>query len=563
MILLLLGGALSNDFLSLARAAGAPVTLAAFGPRVITPGMTGGTLYGDTWDGAWSSNGVLYLQHNDGVGFSGGAFVHDRICKLEGSPQVPSSLSGTNLNPGILGNSLSGSPCYSTGLYEVDGVLYHNVCYSQQIPGAYVFRNTSTLKSTDGGETWINHLGQTNTMPPDDASVCMFPGDNWGEVNFVKYGAGGAAPNVDNAQSFVYLCSGAAGYLLARVARTDLPKLDKTKIQFYKGGDGLLDSSWTNDISRSVSLSALLSAPAAMTYNEVLGRYILTSFSSDSFLQPPIESTLRVMEAPHPWGPWTLLLDENVNNEESDNLTWAFLMPKFTSSDGSKMWMSVAGRAPYGLQFMPVHLTTEPVQMQEAENSAITGGFVTNATPGYSGAGYVSGMDAIGDKCDFTFKVAVAGQYILQVRYNTSAYRNLGLYVNGSSRGQLKLGTSQQTYATWTDISLLTWLPGGANQITLQCDDNAGNVNLDKVSLALYSTNVVSGLNATANGSHLNGMTLGFDTLPGLAYALEWKSNLLSTNWQPLTNFTANGATVQVEFNDGLPQGFCRIRLEP
>jgi hypothetical protein len=60
--------------------------------------------------------------------------------------------------------------------------LYHNVCYSQQTPGAYVFHHTSTLKSTDGGKTWINQLGQTNTMPPDDVNICMFPSDNWGEV---------------------------------------------------------------------------------------------------------------------------------------------------------------------------------------------------------------------------------------------------------------------------------------------------------------------------------------------------------------------------------------------
>ena len=74
---------------------------------------------------------------------------------------------------------------------------------------------------------------------------------------------------------------------------------------------------------------------------------------------------------------------------------------------------------------------------------------------------------------------------------------------------------------------------------------------------------MVSGLSATANGGHVNGMTLGFDTLPGLTYALEWKSNLLSASWQPLTNFTANGATVQVELTKGSPRGFCRIRLEP
>jgi hypothetical protein len=555
--------AVVSSVLSVAEATEPAATLAAFGPRVLVPGMTGTNLYGDTWDGAWSSNGVLYLQHNDGIGFNGVAFVHDRLCRLEGSPQVASSLSGTNLDPGKLSNSLLGSPCYSTGLYEVDGVLYHNICYSQQVPGAYVFTNTSTLKSTDGGKNWINDLGQTNTMPPNDVNDSMFPSGKWGEVNFVKYGAGGVAPDVDNAQTYVYLCSGTDGFRLARVLRTDLPKLDRTKIGYYKGGDGMLDSNWTNDIDRSVVFTSLPSSATAMTYNEGLGRYIMTSFNSDSFASPPVESTLRVLEAPHPWGPWTLLLDENVNDEEGDNLTWAFLMPKFTSSDGTKMWMSVAGRAPYGLQFMPIHLTTQLVQMQEAENSVITGGFVATNVPGYSGSGYVSGMSNIGDKCDFAFAAAAAGQYIVQVRYNTGAYRNLGFYVNGKSRGPLLLGKSEQTYATWTDISLVTWLASGTNLITLQCDDSVGSVNLDKVMLALYTTNVVSALDTKAIGGGRSGVTTSFDTLPSLPYALEWKSNLTTTAWQPLTNFTGTGAAVQFDLTNGSRQAFYRIGIRP
>jgi len=545
------------------EAAGQAVTLAAFGPRVLVPGMTGTNLYGDTWDGAWSSNGVLYLQHNDGVGFNHGQFVHDRICSLEGSPQVASSLSGTNLNPGGLSTTLSNSPCYSTGLYEVDGVLYHNICYSSQTPGAYVFTNTSTLKSTDGGNNWINDLGQTNIIPTNNVSNSMFPNALWGEVNFVKYGAGGVAPNVDNAQAFVYLCAGGGGFRLGRVARADLPKLDKTKIEYFTGGQGIADSSWTNDINQSVALSTNKSSATAMTYNGSLARYIMTSFSSDSFATPPVQSTLRVMEAPHPWGPWTLLLDENVNNEMGDNLTWAFLMPKFTSSDGSKMWMSVAGRAPYGLQFVPVYLTTQAIQVQEAENSAITGGIVATNIAGYSGTGYVSGLSTNGDKCEFAFAAAVAGQYIVQARYNTSAYRNLGFYVNGESRGELFLGTSEQTYATWTDISLLTWLESGTNLVRLQCDDSVGSVNLDKVTLALYTTNVVSGLQATALRGGTNGITMDFDTLRGVAYALEWKSNMTSAAWLPLTNFTGSGATVHVDFTNQSRQGFCRIGITP
>ncbi len=375
-------------------------------------------------------------------------------------------------------------------LYEVDGALYHNVCYSQQIPGAWVFHHTSIIKSLDGGKSWVNHLGQTNVMPPDDANRCMFPSESWGEVNFVKYGRGGAAPAVDNARAYVYLCSAWGDCRLARIGRTDLPKLDRTKFQFFMGGDGLLDLSWTNDITRSAPIPTPSTSPTAMAYNEALGRYVMTSFSSDSWQQPPIESTLRVMEAPHPWGPWTLILEENVNNLEGDNLTWAFLIPKFTSADGKKMWMSVSGRAPYGLQFMPIYLTTEPVQTQEAENAAVSGGFVATSTPGYSGTGYVSGLDAIGKKCEFTFKVGATGVYIIQFRHNTSAYRNLGLYVNGQGRGLLKLGKSEQVYATWTTMSVLTWLEGGTNRIALQCDDASGNVNLDKLSLALYSMRI-------------------------------------------------------------------------
>jgi hypothetical protein len=262
--------------------------------------LSNGASNGDTWDAAWGTNDTLYFQHNDGTGFSNGAFVHDRICRLQGTPQNPPSLSGTDLNPGTLGTSLNGSPCYSTGLYEVDGVLYHNVCYSQQIPGAWVFHHTSIIKSLDGGRNWINHLGQTNVMPPDNTNQCMFPSESWGEVNFVKYGRGGTAPAIDNAQTYVYLCAAWANCRLARIARADLPTLDKAKIQFCTGSDGLVDSSWTNNIAFSAPIPTPTTSPTAMVYNEGLGRYLMTSFSSDSWQQPPVESTLRVMEAPHP-----------------------------------------------------------------------------------------------------------------------------------------------------------------------------------------------------------------------------------------------------------------------
>ncbi len=533
--------------------------MVAFGPRVVVPGQNSGASNGDTWDAAWSADDTLYFQHNDGTGFSNGAYAHDRICRLQGTPQVPGGLSGTDLNPGVLGNGLNGSPCYSTGTYEVDGALYHCVCYSQQVPGNWVFHHTSVLKSVDGGRNWMNHLGQLNIMPPDNTSQCMFPSDDYGEVNFVKYGRGGTAPPIDNALTYVYLSAAWSDLRLARIARSDLPKLDKSKLQFYAGGDGMLDSSWTRDITRSAPVPAPTVSPTAIIYDPALGRYLMTSFSSDSWQTPPIESTLRVMEALHPWGPWTLALDENVNNFEGDNLTWAYLVPKFTSQDGRKAWMSVSGRAPYGLQFLPVYLTTEPVQTQEAENAIIVGGSTANAKAGYSGSGYVTGLDAIGKRCEFTFNVGTGGVYILRFRYNTSAYRDLGLHVNHQSRGLLKLGKSEQVYATWTDMSVLTWLTAGTNLIALQCDDASGNVNLDKLSLALYSTSAVRELSARPVGA-ANGVAVTLETIPGLAYSLAWNSDLASGGtWQTVTNFIGDGGAFSWTRTSLSPAGFLRI----
>lgn len=464
-----------------------PITLVGFGHRVLMPGMNGSGTYGDTWDATWSSNDDFYMQHNDGVGF-GGQYEHDRICKLEGSPEKSNALIGTNLNPGILSDTFKGTPCYSTGLYEVDGVLYHNVCYSKQTPGAWVFHHTSIMKSIDGGKNWMNHLGQSNIMPPDSLENSFFSKEEWGQVNFIKYGRGGIAPNVDNAQTFVYLSApNKDGLMLARIKRTELPKLDKTKLQFYKNGDGMLDENWSNEIANAVTVKS----PWAWTgilYNEAKERYIMTSFSSDSWLKPPIESTLRILEAPHPWGPWSLVLDENVNFKEGDNLTWAYPMQKYTSIDGNKMWMSTSGRAPYGLQFVPVYLTTEPVQIIEAENAKLIGCVIEKEIKGFSDATYVSKFDTKGDECQFKSRIDTAGGYILNIRYNSNAYQIVGFYINNEKIRNLKFGKSEQKYAVWSNLSIMVWLDKGENLISFKCESNlTGSINFDKLSFALYS----------------------------------------------------------------------------
>ena len=490
---------------SYALGQGKPVTMAGFGPRVIYP-----VSEGDTWDSAWSANGSLIFQNNDGYGFStafgGSTRQHDTISILVGSPESPASLSGSNINPGVSGSSFANGPCYSSGIYEVNGVLYHNVLSSQQTPGAWVFHHNSTLKSTDGGLNWMNHLGQTGTWPPDNVATCFFPSKKWGMVNFVKYGRGGEAPKVDNAQTYVYFIGIASepqftegGYLLGRVRRTDLPLLDPSKNEYYIGGDGMEDGSWVSDISQCATISVPYGkrtnrygwAFDSVVYNPGLQRYLMTSFSSDSWTKPVVQSTLRLMESPHPWGPWSPLLDENVNHKLGDNLTWPYLQPKFTSADGTKMWMSVCGRDPYGLQFLPIYLTTHPVWTGLAQTAKLEGGVHrANEVAGYSGTGYVTGFTRVGDEARFKYSAATAGTYLVKFRYNTSQYQTLGFYVNQTLVTELKLGRSEQVYAKWTEYSVLAPMKAGHNTVSFRYDQastSAGGCNLDSIFIALYS----------------------------------------------------------------------------
>jgi len=510
-----------------AYAVSGDVTMAGIGSRVVPPGS-----HGDTWDSTWLANDRLLAQQNDGQGF-GGAYVNDRITEITGTPETPSTIVGANLNPGALGSTLGNT--YSTSVYEVDGALYHIVCYSDQTPGAFSFRNASLLKSTDGGATWLNTAG-TSAIPADSSAASTFPASVWGEVNFVKYGRGGVAPNIDNAQTYAYLTNpngvNNSDYYLARVKRSDLTNwvstFDRTKIQYFSGGDGMLDSSWSSNISNATSIYNRpgRASATAVVYNAGLGRYIATPFSSDSFASPQIESSVRVLQSPHPWGPWTDVLDENVNTKQSDNLAWSYLTQKFTTADGKKMWMTASGRAPYGLQFLPVYLTTSPVQTLQGESGMQTGTNSSTSVLGYEGSGYVTGLDAIGDSLTLSPSVSETGAYIVKFRYHTTSSTSLSWSVNGARQASLPIGRSVQTYTTWTEMSIFAWLTAGSNAITFSVDPgDPGNVDIDSMSLAFYSA-VPDSLPGARPGSGLSGGGPSVDdTSSAVTYSGAWSSN--------------------------------------
>ena len=237
-----------------------------------------------------------------------------------------------------------------------------------------------------------------------------------------------------------------------------------------------------------------------MCYNPIISRYVFLTTGTSGYFDSVIrESSVRVLEAPHPWGPWTVILDENMTDAYKDRgagLGWAYFMQKFMGADGKKMWLSVTPKS-YSLGFIPMYLTTAEPAVYEAEDASLSGGAAAvtarHPFPGFYGRGYVTGFHAEGADCGFCADIGTAGRYIAKLRYMCSYTRGeAALFVNGGLIRTLRLGLCHKDYypdSGWTDLSVLIRLDKGLNVVSVRSTgtDRDGALKLDNLKLALLS----------------------------------------------------------------------------
>ena len=141
--------------------------------------------------------------------------------------------------------------------------------------------------------------------------------------------------------------------------------------------------------------------------------------------------------------------------------------------------------------------TETPVDSAEAESGILTGVSVAKSVAGYSGTGYITGLDNAADKVTVTLTVPQKGFYKLVIRYNsTSGDKTQNLIVNnGGASSVVFLKTTK-----WTDIDAGKYLlNAGVNTVTIQ--SSWGWMDIDKFSLYAASKNVY---NITADLVNLN-----------------------------------------------------------
>ncbi|HXS12821.1 MAG TPA: hypothetical protein VN734_08965 [Acidobacteriaceae bacterium] len=301
---------------------------------------------GDTFYNCKSSDGSTYLTTDDTYGWqqSGNpTSFYSALSLVKFTSENP--LAGITVNQfqnygkGGSATSTDGRSEKDAGLFCMDGKLYMLVGrqLNQATGGmgtntAYVQDAGQMIVSNDHGATWNNFQSPSTFNPqgsptsPIDAT--MFPGlpGNFGSATFVMYcqdnGSLGYMDTCnlsDNATAYVYLMAN-DGYwnngnvlYLARVPRAKMSRLQPSDYQFFIGGDGINDASWTTDETKA---QPVLSSPGKLSepnvqYIPTLNRYLMLTYSYPDGLTPPAPASQHTLwqayESPHPWGPWTLI----------------------------------------------------------------------------------------------------------------------------------------------------------------------------------------------------------------------------------------------------------------
>lgn len=293
----------------------------------------------DNWPITWAPDGHQYAIWGDGGGF-GGTNTRGRVsfgvARIEGDGN---GYTGVNLHGGHQGLHPAQKIGYSWGLISVNGVFYtwagdsrSELFYSENLGQAW----------HSAGWKFGDHDG-----PFSIATALNFGQDYHGARDDYVY--------VYAPSAYVGWPSMTDGVDLARVHRSKIK--DRDAYQFFAGTqDGKPNGQpvWVKNIEqRKPVLDAEKQIPWTINvdYLRAFARYLL-SFTSNDFKQT---SNLVVLDAPTPWGPWSVVI--NSPDLCRYGYTFAFRFPAkwqkddkntftmiFSGSKKSDSWNTIEGR---------------------------------------------------------------------------------------------------------------------------------------------------------------------------------------------------------------------------
>jgi hypothetical protein len=332
---------------------------------------------GDTWVSAVWVGDTLYSPSNDSKGFyfsglnqGGGKNISfNKIIYKDNYLYTYGFMVNKMDDYGLQGQKeADGRNWKSSGCYGIEGIIYWVVArhtYGEDSDDAkkrQKAENASIIKSYDYGKTWVRSAGDNYNKP-------MFPGKRFATPYFIQYGNQGAA-SVDNADKYVYAVSNNGFWdngdnvILGRVLRSKIADLNGNDWQFYTGGDGMKNESWSGDMNQA---KLIIDNPgklgmSGIVYDTPLKKYLYIGWyypagSGKIAETAPLKSVWDFYESDKPWGPWTRF-DSCVF--EPHGYYTPQICPQLISSDGKKLTVITAGYwnndLAYRLTFVPAEL---------------------------------------------------------------------------------------------------------------------------------------------------------------------------------------------------------------
>lgn len=327
----------------------------------------------DNWPITWADDDNQYTAWGDGWGFKeSGDKKSMGVSKVSGSSA--SSFTGTDLKTWAE-NGADGGVGKSYGVLSVAGTLYMWVGYGGDGSGPRAWQDSKIYKSTDKGKSWSkaswsftdkdmanptflqfgkdygsNQDGYVYVYAPDIAGFNLKVGDGYGDY-----------PSLTQ--------QGSGKIILMRVPKDKI--MEKGSYEFFSGLDANNIPSWTSDLSQRApvftSSNGIGWTMSAIYYPDI-DRYILMTEHTASHA-----GKLKIYDAPKPWGPWTMVEENNNWCGFGTTFFWN-IAPKwingndftlvFTGSGNYDYWNTITGKIELSNvgngEYIPVEFPTDP-----------------------------------------------------------------------------------------------------------------------------------------------------------------------------------------------------------
>ncbi|AEG45430.1 family 16 glycoside hydrolase [Isoptericola variabilis] len=405
-------------------------------------------------------DGDLFVMDNQGAWLPSSKLVHvkqDRFFNHYTNPagpfdDQPVSQPALWIPQNEIGNSPSEPVTLTEGPFAGQ-MLFGDVTYGglqraflEKVDGEYqgaVFRHSAGL------EAGVNRT----VVGPDGAIYVGGIGEagNWSEPNKLRYGLQKLTPN--GQESF-----------------------DILEVRVREGG---FDLEYSQPLSDETVQK--IADDVAHAYRATQWRYVPTQ----QYGGPKVdEEVLRVTGAEVSADRTTVSL--TIDGLKPGRVVHLRSPRPFTDAEGRELWNTEAW---YTLNSLPGYVPPADRGYHEAEESALTGSAgIGTEHSGYSGSGFVDGIQSVGAGVTFTVHADEAGTQPINLRYSNGpnpfqGTKTMSLYVNGQKVGPWQL-PSTGDWKTWAFATHDVELQAGANTISVRYDaGDHGNVNLDVLSV--------------------------------------------------------------------------------